>query len=132
MTKGGTRKAGQGSKWIRRSTRSRIYSRDAYCCQYCGCHVTPGAGGNATLDHIVPVELGGSNDPSNLVTACLSCNSTKQDRSTSEFVTYLTARGINADGVKKGVRNAARRRLPSAAVGLSQWETTRAAAALVA
>jgi 5-methylcytosine-specific restriction endonuclease McrA len=94
--------------------------------------VTPGAGGNATLDHIVPVELGGTNDPSNLVTACLSCNSAKQDRTTSEFVAHLTARGVNAEGVKKSVRNAGRRRMPSAAAGLAMWNTTRAAVALVA
>ena len=32
-----------------------------------------------TVDHVVPVVLGGGNDPDNLVTACWPCNHTKLD-----------------------------------------------------
>lgn len=35
----------------------------------------------ATLDHRIPVSAGGSNDPENLATACLMCNSIKSGRS---------------------------------------------------
>lgn len=31
-----------------------------------------------TIDHIIPLKLGGTNDESNLVAACLSCNSSKK------------------------------------------------------
>jgi hypothetical protein len=33
----------------------------------------------ASWDHIIPRALGGSNDPSNLVPACLPCNQDKSD-----------------------------------------------------
>lgn len=42
-------------------------------CAYCG-----GAGG--TVDHIVPVKHGGTNDWTNLTAACGSCNSSKRTR----------------------------------------------------
>lgn len=60
--------AGQGMKWIRHTTRRRIYWRDGMCCVYCG------SGYNLSLDHVVPRAKGGSNRPSNLLTACLACN----------------------------------------------------------
>jgi 5-methylcytosine-specific restriction endonuclease McrA len=36
----------------------------------------------ATIDHIVPVSRGGSDDPSNLQTAHMVCNSAKGDAMT--------------------------------------------------
>lgn len=57
----------QGSKWIRRSTRLAIYSRDGFCCAYCGATAETGAA--LTLDHVQACELGGSNEPTNLVAA---------------------------------------------------------------
>ena len=79
---------GQGSKWIRRATRLRIYARDGCRCVWCGRDVRPGIPGQAgsivqvgstifavaTLDHVVPREHGGSNKPHNLITACMQCN----------------------------------------------------------
>lgn len=41
-------------------------------CSYCG-----GPGG--TIDHIIPVAAGGTNHWSNLTSACMSCNSSKND-----------------------------------------------------
>lgn len=48
-------------------------------CSYCGT-----AGG--TIDHIIPVAKGGTNDWDNLTAACLSCNSKKHDR---HLLTFL-------------------------------------------
>lgn len=66
-----------GSKWIRPEKRLAIYIRDGWDCVYCRT-VFP-LGRDLTLDHIVPRSLGGGNDAANLVTCCLSCNSSRQD-----------------------------------------------------
>ena len=66
-----------GSKWIRPEKRMAIYIRDGFDCVYCR-GVFP-LGTDLTLDHITPRSLGGSTDASNLVTCCLSCNSSRQD-----------------------------------------------------
>jgi len=41
------------------------------------------------VDHRIPLTKGGSNDPSNLVLACPSCNSSKRDRLPSEWIGRL-------------------------------------------
>lgn len=70
----------QGSKWIREDLRLAIYLRDGGCCVYCGCNDT------LTLDHVTPSLREGSNDPRNLVTACKSCNSKKQDQTLCQWL----------------------------------------------
>lgn len=102
------RKAGQGSNWIRREKRLAIYRRDDHCCVYCGrdlaCEV-------ATLDHVLPCELGGTNSEKNLVTCCLHCNSSKQDLPLKAFLMTLADRGMDPAKVAKNVRNATARKL---------------------
>ena len=61
--------------------RLRIYMRDKYRCQYCGEKKPVGA---LTLDHILPRSRGGDNSPVNVVTACVSCNNRKGDRTPAE------------------------------------------------
>lgn len=51
-------------------TRKAILVRDQYTCAYCGREAT-------TVDHIIPVSLGGDAHPSNLVACCVACNSSK-------------------------------------------------------
>jgi len=51
--------------------RARIFQRDGYRCRQCG------SSDNLTLDHIIPVYRGGTDEDSNLQTLCLSCNSGK-------------------------------------------------------
>ncbi len=82
----------QGSNWIRKAKRHRIYSRDSWRCVWCcspvadGAAVTAGARERlATLDHVVSRARGGSNEASNLVTACITCNAERGDRSAIEF-----------------------------------------------
>jgi len=73
----------QGSKWIRREKRLAIYLRDGLACAYCGTAVEDGA--QLSLDHLTPHSHGGSNDATNLVTACRTCNSARGNRSVAEF-----------------------------------------------
>jgi hypothetical protein len=63
------------TSWVRRSTRFAVYARDRFECAYCP-NVFPPAydGVGLTLDHIVPRSAGGSNAPTNLITACFACN----------------------------------------------------------
>lgn len=53
-----------------------------YCCAYCGLKTDL-----LTIDHIVPRSQGGTNDPSNLLPACKSCNESKGSRSLLSWYT---------------------------------------------
>ena len=59
---------------ISKRLRYEILRRDNHACRYCGA-VAPDV--SLTVDHVIPVALGGTDDPSNLVTACEPCNSGK-------------------------------------------------------
>lgn len=61
--------------------RTRIYMRDKFRCQYCG---DKKAASELTLDHILPRSRGGDNSPFNVVSACVSCNQRKGNRTPSE------------------------------------------------
>lgn len=102
--------AGQGSNWIRRSTRLALYLRDGNRCTYCGCKVHPGRGTKgawaAHLDHVVPCELGGSSRPDNLVTACRACNDAKHTLPLRGFLANLASRGVDVAAVAGRVRAA--------------------------
>jgi hypothetical protein len=59
---------------ISKRLRYEILRRDNHACRYCGA-AAPDA--QLTVDHVIPVALGGTDDPSNLVTACVPCNTGK-------------------------------------------------------
>ena len=52
-----------------------IKATHAWRCAYCG--KIPAS---LTQDHVIPLALGGSHTPANIVPACLSCNSRKGNR----------------------------------------------------
>ena len=52
-----------------------------FSCAYCG------AGTKLTMEHIVPVAKGGRTIKSNIIPACQSCNSSKQDKDMIEWYT---------------------------------------------
>lgn len=56
---------------ISKRLRFEILRRDNHTCQYCG---SRGEDSPLTVDHVTPEALGGSDDPDNLVAACLDCN----------------------------------------------------------
>lgn len=68
----------------RRSVRARIIARDGMACYMCGidCVLAVSCHQNArtlTLDHVVPVKHGGTDDESNLRVCCAECNGKKAD-----------------------------------------------------
>jgi 5-methylcytosine-specific restriction endonuclease McrA len=97
------------TRWIRKSTRTALYARDEYRCTYCLCAVSPGVQlapgiveasipgtALATLDHATPRSLGGSNDRSNLRTACVSCNAAKGERTEQDYRASLAPAPVTA------------------------------------
>ena len=70
---------------VRKDLRLAIYLRDSFRCVYCCCDLHGAAPMDITLDHVVAQADGGSNRPDNLVTACRSCNCSRQDRPLKRF-----------------------------------------------
>jgi hypothetical protein len=102
----------QGMNWIRQEKRLAIYLRDGCACAWCGSSVEQGA--QLTLDHLVPHAKGGSNDETNLVTACQRCNSSRGMRSLPKFAAAVAAyvnHGVTAVEILSHVRACARRPL---------------------
>jgi len=64
----------QKKKSTIRFSKSNIFLRDGYCCQYCGTDVSRKS---ATLDHVLPVSHGGRSVWENCTTACANCNASK-------------------------------------------------------
>lgn len=56
-----------------RQRRRHLFNTNPFC-KYCSCELQWEA---STVDHVVPLSKGGSNDPENLVLACNPCNSRK-------------------------------------------------------
>ncbi|OIW19607.1 hypothetical protein TanjilG_18417 [Lupinus angustifolius] len=59
-------------------SRKNILFRDNYTCQYCSLRE------NLTIDHVVPIALGGAWEWENLVTACAKCNAKKGQKTLEE------------------------------------------------
>jgi hypothetical protein len=78
----------RSSQWIRSELRWSIYARDEFRCVWRGCECTRTT---LTLDHIFPV---GSrfrdNDPRRLVTACVSCNTSRKAMRLKDWLRSLT------------------------------------------
>lgn len=79
---------GRSSSWITKHRRLAIYLRDGFCCMYCGKDLRNAAPREVTLEHLEcqndhpsgKLPNGKSlHHESNLVTACLSCNSGRSD-----------------------------------------------------
>lgn len=59
---------------VSRRLRFEILRRDGHTCRYCGAKAPDVT---LTVDHVIPVTLGGGDEPNNLVTACQPCNAGK-------------------------------------------------------
>lgn len=84
--------------------RYEVLRRCNFACYYCG---VPAAMGIKQLhiDHVIPVSLGGTNDPWNLVAACWDCNAGKTngaptvdliERVRGDYCAYVNATELEA------------------------------------
>lgn len=73
-------------QWIRPEKRLAIYLRDAFHCCYCNRDLHDAAAHDITLDHLTPKSAGGSNDATNLVTACKTCNCARGNKTVAKFL----------------------------------------------
>jgi DNA primase catalytic subunit len=82
-----TRWGGYTSSWVRPSTRVGIYLRDGLCCAYC---MQDWSVAGLTIDHIVERTAGGTNELTNLISACMYCNGLRRNSGSWErFAEYL-------------------------------------------
>lgn len=84
------------SSFVSKRRRQAIYRRDYGRCVWCTSQCAPQ---HLTLDHIVPRSHGGTHRTSNLVTACLSCNSRRGNLSLLAFAGIIAARQFTARGM---------------------------------
>ncbi len=97
----------------------KIYKRDNWHCVYCGnkvqeiknlykqgktvqeiaLYVKDHKHNIATIDHILPISAGGDNSEENLVTSCLSCNSSKKDKIIN--IEDYPERGLSSSGFQE-------------------------------
>jgi 5-methylcytosine-specific restriction endonuclease McrA len=73
-------------RFRRQVTNTFLFARDRYRCQYCGrstAELRPRQ--SLTRDHLVPLSRGGTNDWTNVVTACSPCNTRKANHLPEEI-----------------------------------------------
>ena len=73
-------------RFRRQVTNTFLFARDDYQCQYCGrrsAELKPRE--SLTRDHLIPISRGGSNEWTNVVTACSGCNTKKANRMPNEI-----------------------------------------------
>jgi 5-methylcytosine-specific restriction endonuclease McrA len=58
--------------------RAEVLQRDYFTCHYCGQEAN-------TVDHLIPISKGGTDEATNMVAACIKCNSGKRDRIAPTF-----------------------------------------------
>lgn len=104
----------QGKHWIRDEKRLAIYLRDGLACTYCRLPVEGESG--LSLDHLIPRSKGGSNESTNLVTCCNTCNSSRGNRPMAQRVKAVAEyTQQTVSDIEKRVRNNRNRKLDMAA-----------------
>jgi diadenosine tetraphosphate (Ap4A) HIT family hydrolase/5-methylcytosine-specific restriction endonuclease McrA len=68
--------------YVSGTLRYEVLKRAVFRCELCGASAEDRA---LEVDHILPRNLGGSDDLSNLQSLCYSCNAMKRDRDTTDF-----------------------------------------------
>lgn len=64
------------------AVQQKVWAADGFKCQYCFDHM-----GDVlmTIDHFMPLELGGKNDVTNFISACKPCNKSKGSQSPHDW-----------------------------------------------
>ena len=76
-------------RFRRHVTNTFLFARDSYKCQYCGRHMMEFKPRESlTRDHLIPLSRGGTNDWTNVITACSPCNTRKGNRLPEEIGMY--------------------------------------------
>lgn len=73
---------------ISTKTKEQVFQRDEFNCQYCGvwCYDSYILNKKSlTVDHMLPVAIGGGNKVENLVTCCFDCNMIKGSKIFKSF-----------------------------------------------
>lgn len=78
----------EGEEWS--AIKNFVHEANGWQCVYCGCETAL----YAVCDHVIPLARGGTNDPTNLVTSCNSCNSSKGMLTVYEFYEKLRLVGV--------------------------------------
>ncbi|MDP1782330.1 MAG: HIT domain-containing protein [Hydrogenophaga sp.] len=81
--------------YISGTLRYEVLRKSAFHCELCGVSADKKA---LEVDHIVPRNLGGSDDPHNLQALCFSCNAMKRDRDSTDLRAVRESYGHKADG----------------------------------
>lgn len=113
---------------VSKRVRYEVLRRDGHACRYCGA-MAPEV--KLTIDHVIPVALGGSDDPSNLLTACVDCNAGKTSTAPDQaLVVEADAKArVWADAMKRAGEMLAAVPAPQQdyldafAVGWDKWRT---------
>lgn len=63
-------------------------------CAYCQCQMAVTGRLRETIDHIIPISKGGSNDLTNIVLACRECNLSKSDQDLDVFLARTDRPGL--------------------------------------
>lgn len=90
-----------GGSWITPHKRLAINLRDNMVCVYCLKNLHGSDARDITLDHIKCRIDGGSNHESNLITACRSCNSKRQDLPLNRFASVEARKQIKRNTARK-------------------------------
>lgn len=70
------------------AVQQKVWATDGFKCLYCGANM-----GNVllTIDHFVPLELGGANDVTNYVSSCKPCNKSKGSEDPEAWLNRMSA-----------------------------------------
>jgi len=85
----------KSSGYISGTKRYEVLKRSKFRCELCGISANEKA---LEVDHIIPRNLGGSDDLSNLQGLCFSCNSMKRDRDDTDFRGISESYGVRKKG----------------------------------
>ena len=79
---------GPNERYMAPKLRDAIKARDGYVCHYCKQTGDAQYGPDGRpwhIDHLIPVSRGGTDEPSNLVVACATCNIDKGTMTAGEY-----------------------------------------------